>query len=53
MQIDLRMEPENWWQKTGMDEWRGQIFVMEEGKTARYITITRDMKTQNKKKKIR
>jgi hypothetical protein len=44
IRVSMKMEPENWLQKTGFENHTGQVVMATEGKTDRYITITKQKK---------
>jgi hypothetical protein len=44
IKISMKMEPENWWQKTGFESQTGFMHWTTDGKTARYVTITKHKK---------
>jgi hypothetical protein len=44
IKISMKMEPENWLQKTGFESHTGFMHWATEGKTARFITITKHKK---------
>jgi hypothetical protein len=44
IRISMKMEPENWFQKTGFENHTGFMHWATDGKTGRYITITKHKK---------
>jgi hypothetical protein len=52
IRIDLRMEPEDWRQKRGDEYWTGQTLGFPEGKTPRYILITKHQDTKEEEEDL-